>query len=98
MDLLGFAMCCPSAHVLDCILQIASHSPPTCEVSSSNCGPYVGKAGSCLPMVISLQYRTLTSYMYWSPYVYKTTHRDMTCTVLKATEPPPPPKKKKINK
>ena len=26
-----------------------------------------GKAGSCLPLVGSLQYRTLANYMYWFP-------------------------------
>ena len=42
-----------------------------------------GKAGSCLPLVGSLQYRTLANYMVSS--ALPTTRRDMTCTVLKAT-------------
>ena len=29
-----------------------------------------GKAGSCLPLVSSLQYRTLTNCMYWFPLPY----------------------------
>ena len=44
-----------------------------------------GKAGSCLPLVGSLQYTTLANYMYWFPLPFPTTRRDMTCTVLKAT-------------
>ena len=45
-----------------------------------------GRVGSCLPMVGSLQYRTLTHQLY--PLVFRphtTTSRDMTCTVLQAT-------------
>ena len=30
-----------------------------------------GKAGSCLPLVSSLQYRTLTNYMYWFPLPFQ---------------------------
>ena len=30
-----------------------------------------GKVGSCLPMLCSLQYRTLTNYMYWFPLPIK---------------------------
>ena len=30
-----------------------------------------GKAGSCLPLVGSLQYRTLTNYMYWFPLPFQ---------------------------
>ena len=42
-----------------------------------------GKAGSCLPLVGSLQYRTLTNCVLVSSAL-PTTRRDMTCTVLKA--------------
>ena len=42
-----------------------------------------GKAGSCLPLVGSLQYRTLTYVLVSS--ALPTTRHDMTCTVLKAT-------------
>ena len=44
-----------------------THSPPTSEVEGSNAGPCVGKVDSCLPMVGSLQRRTLTNCMYWFP-------------------------------
>ena len=47
-----------------------------------------GKAASCLPLVGSLQYRTLTNCMYWFPLPFplvSTTHCDMACTVLKVT-------------
>ena len=45
-----------------------------------------GKAGSCFPLVGSLQYRTITNCMYCMvSSALLTTHRDMTCTVLKAT-------------
>ena len=30
-----------------------------------------GKAGSCLPLVGSLQYRTLTNCMYWFPLPFQ---------------------------
>ena len=30
-----------------------------------------GKAGSCLPLVGSLQYRTLVNYMYWFPLPFQ---------------------------
>ena len=30
-----------------------------------------GKAGSCLPLVGSLQYRTLANYMYWFPLPFQ---------------------------
>ena len=40
--------------------------------------PQVGKL-----VVDSLQYRTLMNCMYWFPLPLPTTHRDMTCTVLK---------------
>ena len=49
-----------------------------------------GKAGSCLPLVGSLQYRTLTPTVctgFLCPSTV-TTRRDMTCTVLKATSNP----------
>ena len=36
------------------------HTPPTSEIDGSNPGPYVGKSVVALPMVSSLQYRTLT--------------------------------------
>ena len=43
-----------------------------------------GKAGSCLPLVGSLQYKTLTNYVLVSSALTTTRH-DMTCTVLKVT-------------
>ena len=44
-----------------------------------------GKSGSCLPLVSSLQYRTLTNLMFvLVSSALPTTCRDMTCTVLKA--------------
>ena len=46
---------------------VVTHLPPTSKVSGSNPGSYVGKVGSCLPVVDSLQYRTLTNCMYWFP-------------------------------
>ena len=46
-----------------------------------------GKAGSCLPLVGSLQYRTLTNCISWFP-LPTTTHRIMTCTVLKSDVKP----------
>ena len=52
---------------------VVTHSPPTSEVGGSNPGPHV---------VSSLQYRTL--YVLVSSAL-KTTRRDMTCTMLKAT-------------
>ena len=59
-------------------------SPPTSEAGGSI--PMMalsGKAGSCLPLVGSLQYTTLANSMVSS--ALPTTRRDMTCTVLKAT-------------
>ena len=51
-----------------------------------------GKAGSCLPLVGSLQYRSLTNCMQIPDELYvlvssalPTTRRDVTCTALKAT-------------
>ena len=38
-----------------------THWPPTSEVGGSNPGPCVRKVGSCLTIVSSLQYRTLTN-------------------------------------
>ena len=45
---------------------VLTHLTPTSEVGSSNPIPYCGKVGSCLLMVGSLQYRTLTICTYWS--------------------------------
>ena len=62
--------------------RVVTLSPPTSEVAGPI--PFMalsGKAGSCLPLVGSLQYTTLANSMYW----FTTTRRDMTCTVLKAT-------------
>ena len=44
-----------------------------------------GKAGSCLPLVGSLQYKTPDELYVLVSSAVPTTHRDMTCTVLKAT-------------
>ena len=44
----------------------------------------MGRVGSCLPMVCSLQYRTLTNCICsLVSSAHKTTHRDMTYTMLK---------------
>ena len=40
-----------------------------------------GKVGSCLPVVGSLQCRTLTNCVYWFPLPTKTTRRDMSYTM-----------------
>ena len=59
--------------------------PPTSEAGVSI--PVMtssGKAGSCLPLVGSLQYRTLRNSVL-VPSALPTTRCDMTCTVLKAT-------------
>ena len=44
-------------------------------LASHLCGwgsiPVMGKAGSCLPLVGSLQYRTLANYMYWFPLPFQ---------------------------
>ena len=37
----------------------------------SSCTTSSGKAGSCLPLVGSLQYRTLTNCMYWFPLPFQ---------------------------
>ena len=47
-------------------------SPPTSEARGSI--PVMassGKAGSCLPLVGSLQYRTLANSMYWFPLPFQ---------------------------
>ena len=46
-------------------------SPPTSEAwSLVPSTASSGKAGSCLPLVSSLQYRTLTNCMYWFPLAF----------------------------
>ena len=60
-------------------------SPPTFEVCGSNPGPYVGNlvvAGR----KFTVQYLDQLYILVFSPY--KTTHHDMTYTVLKATLKP----------
>ena len=52
--------------------RVVALSPPTSEGQGSvlvtaSCG----KAGSCLPLVGSLQYRTLTNCMYWFPLPFQ---------------------------
>ena len=61
--------------------RVVTLSPPTSE-AGVQFPASSGKAGSCLPLVSSLQYRTLTNCMYWFPLPFP---HDMTCTVLKAT-------------
>ena len=46
---------------------VVTHSTPTSEVGGSNHAFYVRKLLLALRMVSSLQYRTLTNYMYWFP-------------------------------
>ena len=49
--------------------KISVHSALDCKNKTSN-NEY-GKAGSCLPLVGSLQYRTLANYMYWFPLPFQ---------------------------
>ena len=46
--------------------------PPTSEIGIRfPARPQVGNAGSCLPLVGSLQYRTLTNCLYWFPLPFQ---------------------------
>ena len=62
-----------------CILMMRGHggrvvtlSPPTSEVGGSiPMTALSGKAGSCLPLVGSLQYTTLANSMYWFPLPFQ---------------------------
>ena len=48
--------------------RVVTLSPPTSEAGGSvPVTASSGKAGSCLPLVGSLQYRTLTNCMHWFP-------------------------------
>ena len=49
-------------------LDLASH---LCGRGSIPVMAVSGKAGSCLPLVGSLQYRTLANYMYWFPLPFQ---------------------------
>ena len=52
--------------------RVVTFSPPTSEVVGSI--PVMalsGKAGSCLPLVGSLQYTTLANCMYWFPLPFQ---------------------------
>ena len=49
---------------------LASH---LCDRGSIPVMAISGKAGSCLPLVGSLQYRTLANYMYWFPLPFQLT-------------------------
>ena len=71
------------------------HSTLTSEVGGSNLEPYVGR-WQFLPMVGSLQYRTLTNCMYWFPLqrILPAVIMHMAYTMLKASLNP----KYKINK
>ena len=52
--------------------RVVTLSPPTSEAGGSIPVMAVsGKAGSCLPLVGSLQYRTLANYMYWFPLPFQ---------------------------
>ena len=52
--------------------RVVTLSPPTSEAGvRSPSRPYVGKPGSCLPLVGSLQYRTLANSMYWFPLPFQ---------------------------
>ena len=58
-------------------------APPTSEIRGSVPGPTSsGKAGSCLPLVSSVQ--NLDQVYELVSSALPTTRRDMTCTVLKA--------------
>ena len=52
--------------------RVVTLSPPTSEAGVRfPARPQVEKTGSCLPLVGSLQYRTLTNCMYWSPLPFQ---------------------------
>ena len=52
--------------------RVVTLSPPTSEAGGSTPGTASsGKAGSCLPSVGSLQYRTLANCMYWFPLPFQ---------------------------
>ena len=59
-------------------ISVPPMSLPSTTLASHLCGrgsiPVMavsGKAGSCLPLVGSLQYRTLANYMYWFPLPFQ---------------------------
>ena len=62
---------------------VLTHLSPTSEVGGSNPRLLFGKVGSCLPMVGTVQ--NLDQLYALVSSARKTTSRDMTCTVLKAT-------------
>ena len=81
--ILGYLVlhCCFSSH-LWILLVLNYHEGPRWQsgntLASHLCGrgsiPVMavsGKAGSCLPLVGSLQYRTLANYMYWFPLPFQ---------------------------
>ena len=52
--------------------RVVTLSPPTSEVGGSiPVTALSGKAGSCLPLVGSLQYTTLANSMYWFPLPFQ---------------------------
>ena len=52
--------------------RVVTLSPPTSEAwGSIPVTASSGKAGSCLPLVGSLQYRTLANSMYWFPLPFQ---------------------------
>ena len=52
--------------------RVVTLSPPTSEVGGSiPVTALSGKAGSCLPLVGSLQYTTLAISMYWFPLPFQ---------------------------
>ena len=52
--------------------RVVTLSPPTSEAGVSVPGmASSGKAGSCLPLVGSLQYRTLMNCIYWFPLPFQ---------------------------
>ena len=59
-------ICLSLYHIESCHGAVVTHSPLTTEVGGSN-PALCGKFGSCLLMVSSLQYRTLTNCMYRFP-------------------------------
>ena len=59
-------------NVITLTVRLATLSPPTSEAGGSiPVKALYGKAGSCLPLVGSLQYRTLANSMYWFPLPFQ---------------------------
>ena len=66
------------------VAHVVTHLPPTSEVGGSNPGLYMGK------LIVSYRWsavyrQNLDQLDVLISSAHKTTHRDMTCTVLKVT-------------